>query len=447
MFTLRNSKWKQYIPFLVLFLVILVFHLFLWEHPDLDTARYFAKALKKRTLWEFLFMRYSEWSSRVVLEGFLVLIAKNLFLWKILDSLLFPLLACSFAFLLNGTLKDTRMNWFIIGAVLMYPFGEMQSAGWTATTMNYFWPLALGVFSCTVPAVILYTGKRLRWWHTLLGVLAAIYACNMEQMCGVLFFVYAVLFVLILKKKKIISYETLFLLAADIANLILILRCPGNGIRMEKELATTLTEGFQKMTIFDKLSYALNDTCTIVIDESFVFMVVSVTLFILVCIKTKSLPKRLFALFAPALVLYRYLFSGFFPSISLLLVEQPELTHKTADDPAAWAMFILCLMVLGSLAASIVFLSETKEEKILMPLLFALGLISRLIVGLSPSLENSSYRTFIYFDFILLFIMLWQIKRSDVKEGRGQDILRLMYGGAAVFGTLNTFIYSARLTM
>ncbi|MBQ7505880.1 MAG: hypothetical protein IJT05_01000 [Lachnospiraceae bacterium] len=447
MFTLRNPKWKPYIPILVLFVVILVFHLFLWEHPDLDTARFFARVLKKRTLLEFLLKRYDSWSSRLVIEGFLVLLAKKLFLWKLLDSLLFPLLAASLAFLLNGTVKNTRLNWLVVGAILMYPFGEMQSAGWTATTMNYFWPLVLGIFSCTAPAVLLYHEKRPKWWHTALAVAAAIYACNMEQMCGVLFFVYIALFVLILKKQRKISFETILLFAADVMNLILILLCPGNGVRMVKELETTLTEGFQRMSLADKVSYALNDTCTKLVDEGFVFLVVTVALFLLLCMKTKSLPKRLIALFAPFLALYRAVLSGVFPSLTLLMLEDPVLTRETGAEPSAWAMCLLWFALLASVGATIFFLSGSRTEGLLLVLLFFVGVCSRLVVGLSPSLENSTYRTFIYLDFILLFVMLWNINRSEIKEGRGQDICRLMYGGAAVFQTVNTFVFSARLTL
>ena len=441
---LKSEKMKKAAPFLVLFLTVLILHIILWEHPDLDTLRYFARALKKRSFFEFLTMRYDSWSSRIIIEGTLVLLAKRLALWKLLDTLVFLLLGLSLAKILTGSFSDVRMNWYVAGAVLLYPFGEMQSAGWIATTLNYFWPLAFGIFSCTLLAD-LCRGKKIHPVRGIMCVLAALFACNMEQACGVLFVLYAFFLVWFLLTKKQFFGWNLALLAAAAANLCLILFCPGNRVRMVEELETSTLDFFPTASPGEKLLYAFNDTCGKALDENYVFLIVCTALFIAVLLKTKSLAKRLISLIPLLLLLYRYVISDFLPSLSLLLLERPALSRETANTQPPWMMFFFFLLLLAAVALSLVWLAADQMERILFPLLLLLGIGSRVIVGLSPTLENSSYRTFLYFDFILLFLMLASVRNAGEQKGKRGEAIRLAYGGAVVLSVLNTFAYAARI--
>ena len=41
----------------------------------------------------------------------------------------------------------------LVAMILIYPIMQMNSAGWAATTINYIWPMALGLFSLATIAV------------------------------------------------------------------------------------------------------------------------------------------------------------------------------------------------------------------------------------------------------------------------------------------------------
>ena len=321
----------------------------------------------------------------------------------------------------------------------------MQSAGWTATTLNYFWPLAFGVFSCTAVASIVHQRKETTWWHWVLCITAGIFACNMEQMCGVLLFVYVTCFCYCLWRDKKLYVGLLLQLLSAVASTIFILKCPGNWVRMQDEVAVSGIQGFEGMNPVEKMLYGWNDTCAKALNERIVFAVTVTVLFILTLLRTKSLVKRLIALFPVIMVFYRCVLSDFFPPVSLLLVEHPTMSRFTIGSRAAWGMLFLWMLMLGCNAVTVTFLCDSKAEKIFLVLLLLTGLFSRVIVGQSGSLENSSSRTFLYFDFTLLFLMLFGIRKTAVEGERLQNGLRLAYAGTALFCMINTFVFAARL--
>ena len=49
------------------------------------------------------------------------------------------------------------MNIMILWLILLYPVDRMAGAGWAATTVNYVWPLSLGLFSVFVNCNFLFT--------------------------------------------------------------------------------------------------------------------------------------------------------------------------------------------------------------------------------------------------------------------------------------------------
>ena len=79
---------KKTIPFILLFFIILYFHLFFTTGLKDDIL--YANFLKKYSYFEFLSYHYRLWSSRLIIETVLIVITNlNEVIWKILDSFLF----------------------------------------------------------------------------------------------------------------------------------------------------------------------------------------------------------------------------------------------------------------------------------------------------------------------------------------------------------------------
>ena len=70
-----------------------------------------------------------------------------------------------------------RGRWFVTGLVLLYPFADMASAGWIATTTNYLWPL-WGVLVIGMVLEQLRCGRKVPVWEAAAAFLACAGLCG-----------------------------------------------------------------------------------------------------------------------------------------------------------------------------------------------------------------------------------------------------------------------------
>ena len=154
---------KEYLPFWFFAGVQLIYHWMMREGPGTDAMWFFRNQLDAYSLKDYLTIRYHGWSSRLVIEAALVYVSRHMRLYKLLDWGMWMLLAGSLSAIFGKTKDKARTNWILIGLLLIYPLAELGGAGWIATTTNYIWPLALGVFVLTGTARVL-RGERVAWW-------------------------------------------------------------------------------------------------------------------------------------------------------------------------------------------------------------------------------------------------------------------------------------------
>ena len=79
--------------------------------------------------------------------------------------------------------NDGIITFFLMLVIMLYPFGTFGVAGWYATTLNYVWPLALGLYGLSYITQVLSNGK-ISMIQQISYVVASLYAINQEQMCA-----------------------------------------------------------------------------------------------------------------------------------------------------------------------------------------------------------------------------------------------------------------------
>lgn len=253
---LKTQKIYQsdYFPFFILAFGMLVIHLVLPMNSGDDT--YYSTVLNTIGLPAFLHYRYFNWSSRLVIETVMVLIAHfPQIIWRLADTAIMLLLGVSISKLAVN--ENRRINnWFIVILLFSYPLADMDTAGWVATTTNNLWVLAFGVYAIAVVRKILLR-QKIKKHEYVLAVVALLYAANQEQMCVVLLAVFLFLFFFLIKVRK---SNWLFLggLAICVANLLFILTCPGNTVR--KNVETRYFQDFNHISVIDKLEIGVSST-------------------------------------------------------------------------------------------------------------------------------------------------------------------------------------------
>ncbi len=266
MFKIKEKYWLLTLLFLV---GLMIFHYFL---PIIQDDIYFAKHASEIFLLNgnnFLLYRVTHWTSRIITEFFLPLLAKNPNIWKVIDSLLFLL----FAILLpKVVIKDydelndnKKFIYTLIGIILVIIFiytnyYALMSAGFISTTLNYTWPFIFGLIHFYLVKNFILHKKNVSIFIYIASIFSLLFAINVEIMAVIMFGAY----LLILKKyfyppslKKIKENKAIVIFV--ILTLIFIifhLINPGNQERFAVELAAYGGDLFNSLSLFNKIDIA-----------------------------------------------------------------------------------------------------------------------------------------------------------------------------------------------
>lgn len=237
----------------------------------------------------------------------------------------------------------------------------------------------------------------------------------------VLLIVIPVIFVLFKKSKK--NYMQLiphFLLT--LGNLSLILLSPGNKTRFEIEVSNRFTD-FKSLTFFRKLELGFSSTYKFLyLNNQFVFLFLA----LLICIALMNNSKLLInlAAFIPMMIFVIFsLFADYFSKL-LPIVEYIFTSFNNYGTifqfmhPITWLADLLLLLTTGSILLAIVYIfKEDIPKVILLFFILALGLITRLIMGFSPTIWASASRTslFLFFCVNITSLLIIDEKNSSFK--------------------------------
>lgn len=367
--------------------------------PDFgDDATFFSVALEDSSLGSYLQWRYATWTSRLLIEAVLVSVVNHVIVWKILDIFFLatlPLLICK--------IIDANVYGKYVCIVLMvlYPFADMKSAGWVATTTNYLWVLWCGLFVGVILAKI-YREEKVTVAEYILSVPAILYGSNQEQMAAIIFMEFVMLFVLkgkeILEKHKVvIGY-----LALNLFSFLFIFTCPGNDVRAISETKTWFPQ-FVDLSFLDKVYLGcLNSFRILVVKDHLFYFIFFFILVALVARKSKSIVQIGIAAI-PLLIKLGYTFlykTKVFPKVRKL--KEVDWFDKSCWIPIGYLIIIgICIIFcIWSLHR------ENGKLCIVYILMMGTGVATAVIMGFSPTIYASGKRTmmFLYFAMIMVAV-------------------------------------------
>ncbi|MBM9518495.1 hypothetical protein JWG39_01530 [Desulforhopalus vacuolatus] len=389
-------------------------------HLDLsfgDSVNYFCKYTA--TL-QFLLERYNTWSSRFFIEALLTSLARHDTLFLVLNTLVMaitPLLLLTLF-----TTKQIRNHaWVVFALISFYPIGDMGTAGWRATMINYYWPLAAGLFAlrlCTTPC-------GLRWIPL---CIALIFACNHEQLCFILCTVFTVNAAVKLHRRQdarpVEWLAALIPLLLCLLSMSVILVSPGNAHR---QLISTIEfyPGFLDLPLFYRAFLGFESTCShYFYAPQQVFLLFAVIF--LICALTRWKENHRDILF-PLLALLIQPLSQLLPGHT-----SPEdlITPDTLTSLRLWGHFffsiVLCLGITRTLFRSF----REQTQGLAAAGIFALGMVTRFMLGLSPSIFASSTRTFIFTDFTFILLSLMLISEHNLLENKWAERMSWLFCAA-----------------
>lgn len=368
-------------------------------------------------------------SARPIVDAFTFYLCKYHIVWRILNPFVLLILALLLSEYIPG--KPSRQRDIAISLLIIFPSMVVVDAGFIATTLNYLWPVTFGLIAL-LPLWNRMNDKSVKLWQYFVSLPCLLYACNMQQMSCVLTAAFFCGMVYLAVKKKNIVF-TLLEGAASAACLVYsyYINTVGENPRMERSMRQFFPE-FGSLNILQKAELGFSSTyLCMTMDARFAFwtsMAFSVFIFVSVVKKISGRGVRIATAFPIVFSIFGLITSFVsFENVPILNIVTHGMKHyrmKSAQyffNPVTDLIFVI--IVLCTLYGVMKLLNR-NEDRIIAFFLYAVGVGTRMIMGFSPTVWASGYRTF-FIMFICLIAIVVMIAFENPKhfdfEGRKEQ--------------------------
>jgi hypothetical protein len=438
----RQIAAKDFFPFVVFAVLLLVFHI------PLNTN--FGDDVYAREFWEsgqeilpYLVEIWHTWSSRLIINFVgTFFCGQPQILWKIANICVMVLAAvCVSKLFVYGTrgchsndynnrgLADggdgrrRPCNIIVVSLFLMYNLYEMSSTGWIASTAGYMWP-ATACLYVLLSIKKAFRSEKFKKYEYPSVIAALVFAANQEQLCAVLLSVYLyyvcrmIYYNFIRRQKQHVSRFVLLQSLICLASLTYILLCPGNPQRYEFEAAKCFPN-HAALTFIEKTSIGFSSTLNyFVMTPNVLFIVLSLLLAVGIFAKYKNLWVRA-ASVTPLIVniaAFGYVFFDYFMADGSFTLKNPRDIFQlygilgTEDAARFYVPHVLYAAMICTFTACLYMFFRGTDKFFLSFSVLFLGIASRVMMGLSPTVFASSYRTYLFlnFSFIIAAVIIYQ---------------------------------------
>lgn len=336
-------------------------------------------------------------------------------------------------------------NLFIACLVLIMPWQQLSTAGWICTTGTYFGPVAFGIMGL-VPIAKYYKKTRCSVLEEIFYIICLIYGTNIEQMMVIDVGCYTVAIIYFILKK--INVKLILVnFCVTIMSVVNFWICPGNSGRKLEEEANWFPT-FSMLNSVDKVDVGLFTTLrNIFLDNSFLFILIIIVMMTFIINKKYGEKKYKYIAFFPTIVLmllgpFKNFLILFFPHISGIYNEWSEYGLFTVDNAkgiSAYVIYLVLMVILLNILLLIILVSNSIEDLIVYVTILALGLISRIAIGVSPTIYASGTRTFEVFYMCIIIVGVKVFAENIVVEkinAKTVNILEMMM----VFSIVISFV-------
>lgn len=424
----KNNFLKKYYMFMILFIFVLAYFMLTKKaNDDLDCI----KDLVGRSLKDYLIYRYNNWSSRLIIDGMMIMLCKNVKykVFCVLNAATYVVMTIIISKIFNKE-QNKNINIFLCFLVLLYPLSHLGSAGYIATSINYLLPLTCLFYSMYVVLQII-NNKKFSKISYIIAIITTLIACNMEQTCitfvALLFFIE--IFSIIKKKDKKKNWYIIVLFAIAIIELIFIAKCPGNSVRYNSEIKARYNN-YANYGLKEKIYLGIIPTASEILNQKIIFTVFALLLMIYTFGKSKNKILRTLSVIDFSF----FLLMGTFSNLTKTIYQNSSKFFEIINSQDIYGNSIalpnlICLAIILFVSLSLIYLLyEVFDHKLEYPLILIVGFASRIMMGFSPTIFASCSRTAIilYFSALVLSLIIYRELYND-KNIKEKKIIELNY--------------------
>lgn len=402
---------------LYFFFALLIIHLLLplnWA----DDAVFFKKS-SQLALSEFL-----NNSARPFVDTLTYFFTKYPLLWRFINPIMLMLLS----FILSKYLPSNNeySKTVAVSFAIIYPSMIVVDAGFIATTLNYLWPVTLGLF-CLLPLWKKVNNLKLKWFEMVILLPCLLYATNMQQMSVILVLVLGSACIYFTLKKEPQLYIFLqFIISVFCALYSYRINTVGDNSRMLRETKRYFPN-FESLSFFEKIDLGFSSTFYSLTSEIcfawFGFFAFLLVLTIFVFKKSDKIKDRI-VVFFPLIFSFFGALQSILPIFKLsskkyIFGELQNYKMNKATYSFEFIADVFFVIVILCIMYSLLILIKNNKERIAAFTVFLLGLGTRIIMGFSPTVWASGNRTF-YIMFISFIIIIFLIINENQENQKFQ---------------------------
>lgn len=386
---------KEKIFLVILFIGIVFLHLLLIENIRDDL---FFSNIPLENIFPWLQERYLIWTSRIFIDAIVVFLLKcPAIIWCILNTFFLFLLSWSISYLFT---KNTyKIKVLVLCCVFFLPLYILKEAGWCATSINYLWPCAAGIFSF-IPIKNALIGRKEKNWTYPIYAIALLFGCNQELMALIVTAFYIIMGIYCWKEKKLTKF-IIFQCILSLLSIGFILLCPGNEIRAITETANRYPI-YESFNLIHKIVLGLLSTFAILLNNIRLPILALALILPFALFKNKNKWIRLNA-FIPLLYIFGIkILPDIFPFFKRITnsltyyLYQPNYIPMASLKTYFWILGAIIFIVSIIISLYSIFGEKNKTTGILFSLIFLAGFCSRIVMGFSSTIYASGERTFLF---------------------------------------------------
>lgn len=349
-------------------------------------------------------------SSRILTDTMTWVFNRYHILWRLTNPLVLTLLSRSMSRLIS--LTDKKLQ-YILCLCLLFPTMVVVDAGFIATTVNYLWPVTFGFCSLLIFQNIA-AEKKISGPVFLAGIPMLVYAINMEQMSAVLSCTFLIgCTYLFIHKKRFHIYPILQLAISLFGVLYAYFgNTSQENSRMIRETARYFPD-FSRLGIFNKIELGFSSTMFCLTAElrfAFIaFLAFSIFLAVMVFRKNAGFIAKLSALIPLIFSFVCAVINTIKPFVGLkhFRMSKAEYLFSPLFDIISFFLLICILYTISQLLSGRLLILKAYT-------ILAAGLSSRILMGFSPTVWASGYRTFciMFISFIIVTFLILNTERT-----------------------------------
>ena len=417
--SLSKNNLLLFMPFIVLFIIVFIMNNE-WGYV-IDDVFYRNLVLMEgfNNALNTAYIRYFTWTSRILIEVTILIFSYlPMIVWKILNTVIVTLIAYLIPKFFDN---ENSLKKNILSSVLVFlffiPVTHSMGAGAIAITLNYLWPLFFIIAHFYLLKKYVYNKTELKLWKKAIVYIALVFSllfgCNHEQglmTCGIIYLL--VVGYDYYKYRKINRILLLFFTLVICSGLFIFLS-PGNYARMEEEIIRWWPS-FGSLSVFNKINMGICSFFRIFVCGNIFLCLVFLFAFGLynyrISQKNKIIGCITFLPFIISLVINCCLF--FNVSADLTNFINGTASYSLISSSMSLLFSFIYLIMTICIFYGLYNIRKIKGIKraAIIFLLIAIGFITTLVIGFTPTMLISMDRMYMILYGLLAILSYYLIK-------------------------------------